>query len=102
MLDKGDYKSYWTFNLKMLLIMDRCLEQRLIVEDIAVYENNFLQEFSSIGHAHSSTLINGFISQYYCYIKHKAKIYSHTKSIFSLKPRDRLTQISKMSIDGMN
>ena len=99
MLERGDYRVYWQFVMKMLLIMDRCLEQRVMIDEITSYQNRSLEEFQNSGQGHSSSLINGFVSRYYAYIKDKAKVLSQPKSIFLLKPRDRLVVISKMGIE---
>jgi hypothetical protein len=69
-----------------------------MTEEIISYNNDYLASYQSIGQSHNSTLTNKFISQYYTYIKRKAAIYNQPKSIFSLKSRDRLIQISKLSM----
>lgn len=101
LLDKGEYRGNWTFNLKMLVIMDRCLEQRLIIEDILYYDSRHLSEFQNFGQTSNSTLRNKLISQYYSYIKSKAQAYNQPKSIFAVKPRDRLAVISKMGAESI-
>ena len=102
LLDKGEYRSSWTFNLKMLVIMDRCLEQRLILDDILAHDSRYLAEFQNFGQAHNSTLRNKLISQYYSYIRSKASVYNRPKSIFAVKPRDRLAYISRMSVETVS
>lgn len=86
----------------MLVIIDRCLEQRLIIDDVLSYDSRYLSEFHNFGLAHNSTLRNKLISQYYSYIKSKAYLFSQPKSIFAIKPRDRLAYVSRLNVDSVS
>lgn len=72
----------------------------MIIEDIITHDSKYLSEFHNFGQASNSTLRNKLISQYYSYIKSKAQVYNQPRSMFSIKPRDRLAQISKTSVDN--
>jgi len=88
------------FVLKSLIVMDRCVEERLMLQEIATYNNRYLEEFQGTS-VQSSLPINRLIQHYFHHIRNKARIYEEKKCVIAFDKSERSTRIDKLTVAAL-
>lgn len=99
-LEKSDERKEWVFVLKNLVVMDRSVEEHLMLPEISDYENPYLDHYQGTS-SDSSQLINRLIQNYFTYIKNKAKVYRKGKSAVSAAKADRTALIERLTVPAL-
>jgi hypothetical protein len=88
------------FVLKSLIVMDRCIEERLMLHEIATYNNRYLEEFQSTSHQ-SSLHVNRLIQMYFQHIRNKARIYYEKRYVIAFDKAERSARIDRLSVPAL-
>jgi hypothetical protein len=84
LIEKSEERREWIFILKNLIVMDRCVEEKVMLHEIAKYHNRYLEEFQGSS-LQSSSLSNRLIQLYFHHIRNKAAIYEERKYAIALE-----------------
>jgi len=80
--------------------MDRCVEERLMLNEIATYSNRYLEEFQGTS-SQSSLHLNRLIQHYFRHIRNKARIYEEKKCIIAFDKSQRSARIDKLTVPAL-
>lgn len=70
------------FVMKNLVVMDRSVEEHLMLEEISGYESPYLEHYQGRS-ADTSQLLNRLVQNYFRYVRSKAMVYLKRKSVLS-------------------
>ncbi|KAL4496040.1 hypothetical protein ABPG72_015462 [Tetrahymena utriculariae] len=85
----SESKNQWNYLVKNLIILDRCVEDRSFVNDIATIHILHVENFKDPDPRNSIIKIDGFIRKYFQYIKMKSKLYAKKNSSFNVNKREK-------------
>ena len=73
----------WNYMIKNLIMLDRCVEEKLFLWEIADLQLDTVESFTDQDQKINTMLINFLIKKYYQYIKIKAAKYTNKDSVFN-------------------
>ncbi|CAK89839.1 unnamed protein product (macronuclear) [Paramecium tetraurelia] len=100
-LESSQSKIYWNYIIKNLIILDRCIEYRFFVSDIADMNINYVENYVERDPKYKSLSMDSFIRKYYLYLKKKATLYSIKKSSFNTPKEEKKNYFKQQSAENI-
>ncbi|CAD8080647.1 unnamed protein product [Paramecium primaurelia] len=100
-LEQSQSKIYWNYIIKNLIILDRCIEYRFFVSDIADMNVNYVENYVERDQKYKSLSMDSFIRKYYLYLKKKAALYSIKKSSFNTPKEEKKNYFKQQSAENI-
>ena len=95
----SESRNMWNYMIKNLIMLDRCVEEKLFLWEIADLQLDTVESFTDQDQKINTMLINFLIKKYYDYIKIKAAKYTSKDSVFN--QTDKNDYFAKISINQL-
>ncbi|CAD8083941.1 unnamed protein product [Paramecium primaurelia] len=100
-LESSESKIYWNYIIKNLIILDRCVENRFLVTEIANMNITYVENYVEQDLKYKSLSMDSFVRNYYMYLKRKAALYSIKNSSFNIPKEEKKNYFKQQSAENI-